>query len=109
MPNGASFCWNAAVSYGIGLEADNRQPNIILLLDRNLITNATNLRANLFLSGVGISPPEFNRHLHEYVGYGSLSDGSVQRLTNPGLVNQMAQSVAASGLATNRLLLPFLP
>jgi len=73
------------------------------------VTNAMNLQGRLFLSGTAIPSPEWDGQHHKFRGNLALSDGSVQQVTTSQLVAQVAQGLASTGLATNRLLLPLLP
>ncbi len=108
-PMGLPSAGNLAVGFGIGLEADEALPNAILLLDRNLVTNAMNLQGRLFLSSAMIPPPEWDRQQHKLVGNAALADGSVQQLTGAGLARQTTQALANTGHATNHVLLPLVP
>ncbi len=104
-PTGLGSAGNAAVSYGGSLDADENLPETILLIDRNLVTNAWNLQGSVFLAGSNSPPPTWDRQMHKLCGNASLADGSVQQLTAAGLAAQVRQQ----GIATNRLLLPLLP
>ena len=87
-----------------GLDASESNPNSILLLDRNLVTNSWNLRGKVLLA-FPTRPPAWDGSQHKLRGNLALSDGSVQQVTLAGLSNQVAQA----GIATNHLLLPLLP
>lgn len=108
-PTGLPFAGNAAVSYGSGLEADETQPNVVLAMERNLVTNAMNLQGKLFLINARIPPPEWDGKHHWFNGNLVLADGSGQQMTKSNLGVQVAQGLASTGLATNRWLLPLLP
>ncbi len=104
-PDGLGSAGNAAVSYGGSLDAAEVLPNTILLIDRNLVTNAWNLSGSVFLAVSNLPAPAWDRQMHKLCGNASLADGSVQQLSAAGLAAQ----VRKQGIATNRLLLPLLP
>lgn len=103
-PMGLASAGNAAISYGGSLDTFKGMPNTILLLDRNLVTNAWNLRGKVFLASSN-RPPEWDARQHRHCGNFALADGSVQQASNVGLAIQVRQQ----DVATNRLLLPLLP
>jgi hypothetical protein len=103
-PDGLASVGNAAVGFAAGLDASESNPNSILLLDRNLVTNSWNLRGKVLLA-FPTRPPAWDGSQHKLRGNLALSDGSVQQVTLAGLSNQVAQA----GIATNHLLLPLLP
>ncbi|MFA6543914.1 MAG: hypothetical protein WCS99_05790 [Limisphaerales bacterium] len=96
---------NAAVSFGTGLDADATQPKAILLIDRNLVTNAWNMSGKVLLAVSNGPPTEWDQQMHKLCGNATLADGSVQQVSNDGL----ADLIRLQGIATNRLLLPLLP
>lgn len=98
---------NAAVSYFVGLDADETRPNVILVGDRNLISNSANLHGKVLASSPA-TVTAWDERQHGRRGNATLSDGSVQWMTNPMLEKQVAMS-SSGGPATNRLLLPLLP
>ena len=98
---------NAALSYFVSLDAHESLPNVILVGDRNLVTNSGNLQGKVLASSpAGLSA--WDERQHGRCGNATLADGSVQRMTNPMLEKQVANS-SAGGPGTNRLLLPLLP
>jgi hypothetical protein len=101
---GLGSAGNAAVSYGVGLDADGTLPKTILLLDRNIVTNSFNWDGKIFLAASNHPPPQWDARLHKHCGNFALADGSVQQASNAGLASQ----VRNQGIATNRLLLPLL-
>lgn len=103
-PMGLASAGNAAVSYGGTLDASEVMPNTVLLLDRNLVTNAWNLRGKVFLA-FSNRPPEWDTRQHKLCGNLALADGSVRQASNTVLADQVRQQ----DVATNRLLLPLLP
>jgi prepilin-type processing-associated H-X9-DG protein len=98
---------NAAVSYFVGLDADETLPNVMLVGDRNLVTNSANLQGKVLASSP-VTLTAWDERQHDRRGNAALADGSVQVMTNPMLEKQVAMS-SAGGPATNRLLLPLLP
>lgn len=98
---------NAAVSYFVSLDADETLPNVMMVGDRNLITNSANLHGKVLASSPA-SLTAWDERQHGRRGNATLSDGSVQWMTNPMLEKQVAMS-SSGGPATNRLLLPLLP
>lgn len=104
-PLGLASAGNAALGYGASLDATEQLPNAILAIDRNLVTNAMNLRGKVILVTAAGRPPEWDTRQHNLDGNLALADGSVQQVSPRGL----AAMVRDSGIATNRLLLPLLP
>lgn len=98
---------NAAVSYFVSLDADESLPNVMLVGDRNLVTNSENLQGKVLASSPA-SLSAWDDRQHSRRGNAVLADGSVQWMTNPLLAKQVAIS-SAGGPGTNRLLLPLLP
>lgn len=96
---------NEAVSFTIGLDASETQPNSILSSDRHLLTNSTNLEGRLFLANSNVMTAAWAPSQHNGAGNYALSDGSVQQATSAALSTQIQQQ----GIATNRLLLPLPP
>jgi len=109
-PNfGLQFQQNRGVSYFINLEADERTPQVLLTGDRDIQTNAWTVRGRVLFPDPSRPPTWLNRH-HRGGGNASLSDGSVQQMTDAALSHAIAQSQAAIGPhRTNRLLLPLWP
>jgi hypothetical protein len=104
-PLGLASAGNAALGYGASLDAAEQLPNATLAIDRNLVTNAMNLRGKVILVTAAGRPPEWDTRQHNLDGNLALADGSVQQVSPRGL----AAMVRDSGIATNRLLLPLLP
>jgi len=104
-PTGLASAGNAAVSYGGSLDASVTIPEAILLIDRNVVTNAWNLRGKVFLAMSNGPAAEWDQRMHKFCGNLALADGSVQQVSNAGLSTQ----VHLQGIPTNRLLLPLLP
>lgn len=111
-----------SLSFGVGLSADETQPNAILALDRNFTMNSANTAINptstnplnvgavpAVGNNLGLPTPVTNIRgswvvgnaagaygHHDTAGNFALSDGSVQQTTTSGFETQLRQ--AASGL-----------
>jgi hypothetical protein len=89
---------NTNLSYFIGLDADESDPQRLLSGDRNIIGGTLSngfLRLLATNSVVG-----WTRELHNNVGNVGLSDGSVQQMTSAKLSDQLhAQSIPIVRLA----------
>lgn len=97
--NWTSFA-NENVSYLIGLDANDTQPNMVLSGDRKL------MRDGQLLSGVVSlgtnSPVAWTKDMHRQSGNIGLADGSVQQVTT----HLLRQQLANSGDSTNLLVFP---
>jgi hypothetical protein len=97
--NWTSFA-NENVSYFIGLDANDTQPNMVLSGDRNLtlegrlLTGVVSLGTN--------SPVAWTKDMHRQSGNIGLADGSVQKVTT----HLLRQQLAHSGDSTNLLVFP---
>lgn len=88
---------NANVSYFVGVDAADIEPNSILTGDRNLTNGPlTVARLRVLMPN---STPGWTEAMHNLVGNIGLSDGSVQNYTTPQVQNIIR-------LATNRLAFP---
>jgi prepilin-type processing-associated H-X9-DG protein len=94
------FLNNSNLSFFVGVEANETNPQMILSGDGN-ITNATPVRNGL-LSLTTNDPAGFTSELHNGVGNVTLADGSVQGVSMSGL----RQAAANTSLATNLLQMP---
>ena len=96
-----SFQKDSAVSFFVGLDADETQPNMLLVGDGNLEVNGKPVSSgilNLWTNSiVGWTAA---RHIRQ--GYVALADGSVQQYSNP----HFRRALAETGVATNRLAIP---
>ncbi len=90
------------LSFFIGLDASQTDPQGILSGDRN-ITNGTPVR-NGILELTTNRPSGWTDEMHRQVGNLTLSDDSVQQVSGTGLRN----TVENTGLFTNRLQMPML-
>ena len=96
---GAEFSSNN-VSYFVGLDASEEDPESLLSGDRN-ITNGIPLNNGLLLLPTNF-PAGWNQQFHNGIGNVSLGDGSVQILRS----TRLWQQFCAAGTATNRLMMP---
>lgn len=103
---------NMAVSYFIGLNAEEAKPNLLLVGDRNLSP-----RRNLTLySSINGAPVDVstnavwqtfpNQPFHGDVGYYALADGSVQQASTERLQDALRLARDSYGTNANRLLFP---
>ena len=101
-PNfGLQFKRNLAVSYFVGLDADETRPQMLLAGDRNLVTAPSNTVGSvMFVTSGGFV--RWSSAIHTNAGNVTLADGSVQQMTTPALQAYLR----ISGIATNRLLMP---
>jgi prepilin-type N-terminal cleavage/methylation domain-containing protein len=97
-----NFFSNSNLSFFIGLDASNSDPQSLLSGDRN-ITNGIPIR-NGILELTTNNPAGWTADMHNKVGNILLSDGSVQQVSQTGL----RQTVANSGTVTNHLQMPVL-
>jgi len=94
---------NRAVSYFVGVEAAEAQPNLLLAGDRNLVSSNLIGPMLTITSGVSVA---WSDNLHRRVGSAVLADGSVQMLNLEDLQRHMLLTPHAP---TNRLLMPLAP
>ena len=115
---------DAALSFVIGVNADETQPNCLLSGDRNFAYNATAGVNTALITGVSgaqtfISNPATGTinwvvataggasisggalAQHDQAGNITLSDGSVQQVTSSGLQNQLVQGGTSLGSSQN--------
>ena len=90
---------NQRVSYFVGLNADESNPNMFLAGDRN-ITNGLPVKNGLLLLDTN-RVAGWTRQIHHGAGNIAFTDGSVQQLTSSGLNTAMLHSGV-----TNWLLFP---
>lgn len=93
---------NLAVSYFVGVDADETEPNMLLSGDRNLVSAMSGPMLSL-LSGV---PFAWTASQHTNSGYVALADGSVLWFDHRRLMGQLSYG---PGRFTNRLLMPLVP
>lgn len=92
---------NSNLSYFIGLDADESRPNMVLMGDRNLMTNGVAVGPGLAIittnSGVG-----WTAKMHKLAGNVVFGDGSVLQLNNASLQTYINRT----GTNVNRLAVP---
>ena len=93
---------NSNLSYFIGPDASETDPQSLLSGDRN-ITNGTPIK-NGILEVTTNTPAGWTALMHNKVGNLTLSDGSVQQVSGTGL----RTAVQNTSIFTNRLLMPIL-
>lgn len=91
---------NTNLSYFVGLDVPESNPQMLLAGDRNL-TNGTPLPPNRILVLTTNTTAGWTHELHNGMGNVVLADGSVQQVTSSRLRDQFAQ-----GGETNRLAIP---
>ena len=92
---------NQNVSYFVGLDASENDPQAILSGDDNFEINGVPVKSGLLEFSTN-APIAWSAARHKFAGNISLADGSVQSVTISGLTNLVHQT----GLATNRLAIP---
>ena len=102
LKNKVQFLSNSNLSFFVGVDANDTNPQLILAGDRN-ITNGMPVK-NGVLNLTTNTPAGWTEEMHNGVGNIALSDGSVQQLSTLNL----RDSVANTGVATNRLQMPIL-
>ena len=92
---------NDNISYFVGVDATENNPQAILLGDDNLIINGKPVRPGI-LNLTSNDVVEWSSERHHRAGNIALSDGSIQQTTRDGL-----RTATANGLmATNRWIIP---
>jgi len=108
---------NWSVSYSLGKDANDNNPQMVLTVDRNIYGHASlkaypatlpNKDGNLPNTGFGMgtnfvaadTAPSFTDSFHQKQGNVGLSDGSVQQLTSPRLRDQFRNSGDSTTPAT---------
>ncbi|HTI97460.1 MAG TPA: hypothetical protein VL527_01050, partial [Dongiaceae bacterium] len=89
------------ISYFIGLDADDRNPQSLLSGDDNFEIGGVPVKPGL-LEFPTNAPLSWTAARHDSAGNIGLADGSVQQLTSSGL----RKATAVTGAVTNRLLIP---
>jgi len=96
------FMSNSNLSYFVGVDAEETNPQTLLSGDRN-ITNGTSAK-NGVLDLTTNRPSGWTAEMHNKIGNIALADGSVQQLSTLNL----RATVENTGVATNRLQMPIL-
>ena len=85
---------NAAISYGLGVEADETRPGMLLAVDRSVVGSSIKFefngakaqRGNLGTNANNLKDLKWDeKGMHQNAGNAALSDGSVQQLTSARL------------------------
>ena len=92
---------NSKISYFVGLDADQNNPQMLLSGDDNFSIGGVPVKSDLLELSTN-APISWTAARHKFVGNIGLADGSVQMVSNSGLTNLLHQT----GLATNRLAIP---
>ena len=92
---------NSNVSYFVGLDADQTNPQMLLSGDDNFKISGVPVKSGLLQLWTN-TPVAWTKARHKFVGNICLADGSVQQLTTDGL----QQALRQTGVATNRLAIP---
>ena len=91
---------NSAISYFVGLDADDAMPQMFLAGDRN-ITNRLGLRSGM-VAWTTNELVGWTHQLHDRQGNVALADGSVQGFSSA----KLRKTLRNTGVATNRLAMP---
>lgn len=89
------------ISYFIGLNADETNPQMLLSGDDNFAIGGVPVKSGR-LDLAANMPVTWTAARHHFAGNVAVADGSVQQMSNSGLTNWLHQT----GLATNRLAIP---
>ena len=92
---------NQNISYFVGLDVSESEPQTILSGDDNFEINGAPVKSGLLELSTN-TPIAWSATRHKFSGNILLADGSVQQCSNSGLTNLLRQT----GLATNRLAIP---
>ncbi len=93
---------NAGISYGLGIEADETRPQMILAADRSVVSpntvakfvyNGAAVRGNLGTNATQLKTIRWDeKGMHQNAGNAALADGSVQQLTSARLRETLQNS-----------------
>jgi len=95
---------NSNVSYAVGLDADETQPNMILVSDNHMTSSLPRKGAIIELSAS--NTVAWSKKLHGGAGNIALADGSVQQVTSTGLWTQVTTALTSSPTNRHRLEFP---
>jgi hypothetical protein len=95
---------NSHLSYFIGLEANEANPQSILSGDRNLTTNGKPAWGVVAFSSS--NAPGFGPDMHNHAGNIGLGDGSAQQVTENGLRKQIESALQSTNVAALRFSIP---
>lgn len=99
------FTNNSHLSYFLGLNASEENPQTILAGDRNLTTNGVTVGPGRLLLTTNLVLG-FTREIHDGAGNILHGDGSVQQVSNFRMQEAWHDASVSSGLATNVWLVP---
>lgn len=91
----------ANVSYFVGLDSTELQPQTLLAGDRNVTTNARPMKPGLLALSTN-AIVGWTAEIHNLQGNVAMGDGSVQQFSSA----RLDQALLGTGLATNRLAMP---
>lgn len=89
------------ISYFINLDAADADPQVIVTGDDNFEITGTPIKPGLLMA-TSNTPITWSATRHNHRGNIALSDGSVQSVTDAGLINHLHQS----SVTTNRIFIP---
>ncbi|PAW84378.1 MAG: hypothetical protein B9S33_11855 [Pedosphaera sp. Tous-C6FEB] len=95
---------NRAVSYFVGVDANETEPEMLVAGDRNLMSTALTGPILTLTTNTAFA---WSLAQHTNMGYASLADGSVQGFTRTTLLRHLIDFPPR--IKTNRLLLPLVP
>ena len=91
---------NTNVSYFVGLDGDESNPQMLLAGDRNIVSGKEPVNGILTLTSNDVI--SWTRAMHKLQGNVAIADGHVDQLTT----SRLQQALRNTGAATNRLALP---
>lgn len=103
-PNFASF-GPSNLSYFLGLQSSEEEPQSILAGDRNLMTNGVSVGPGTLRLSTNLNFG-FTKKIHNGTGNMVLGDGSVQQVTGGRFQQAVVDAALASTNGVNRLLIP---
>lgn len=95
---------NSNVSYAIGVDADELQPNMILASDNHMTSSLPRVSSIIELSPS--NTVAWTKKLHGGAGNIALADGSVQQVTSTGLWGHVTTALTTSPTNRHRLEFP---
>jgi prepilin-type processing-associated H-X9-DG protein len=96
---------NRALSYTLGLDATEEEPQSILSSDRNLTLDGLPVGVAI-LTLRSNSPVGFHTNLHNLAGNVLFGDGSVQQVTSGRLTQMVTNAVGSSNSRNIRIVVP---
>jgi hypothetical protein len=95
---------NSNLSYFVGLEANESQPQTILSGDRNILGGM--IDSNCIMSFGSNSPPRWGVGIHNGMGNIGLGDGSAQQVNPQAMSRQIQSALLTTNVATLRFAIP---